>query len=234
MISKIPAHLHLSKSRETLRFLVICGLMSSSLTFFKEFLRHPTRVGAVVPSSPELAEEMMRQAHVAECHSLAEFGSGTGVFTKRALQILPGGAAFISIEQNPKLVAMLTAELEQERCCNPTAPWCEKFPNTPVYCDTVENLPVLMKQHQLAYLDSIISGLPWASFNDELQDRLLGVALDSLRPGGYFATFAYLQGVLLPAGQHFYAKICQRFSSVERSKVIWKNLPPAFVYSCTK
>ena len=208
--------------------------MSSSFTFFKEFVRHPTRVGAIAPSSAELAQEMMRQAHVSECHSLAEVGAGTGVFTKRAMQMLPDGSVFISIEQNAKLVAVLTAELEKERQCHPQASWCRKFERIPVFCDNVENLPILMEQHQISQLDSIISGLPWASFNDELQDRLLSVALDSLRPGGRFATFAYLQGVLLPTGQHFYNKIRQRFSSVERSRVVWKNLPPAFVYSCIK
>ena len=53
-------------------------------------------------------------------------------------------------------------------------------------------------------------------------------------PGGQFATFAYLQGLLLPAGQRFKDKLAQSFSKVEKSPTVWRNLPPAFVYRCTK
>ena len=54
-----------------------------------------------------------------------------------------------------------------------------------------------------------------------------------LRPGGTFATFAYWQGLALPAGQRFASRLRSTFSRVQRSPTVWKNLPPAFVYRCT-
>ncbi|MDO5295633.1 MAG: SAM-dependent methyltransferase [bacterium] len=208
--------------------------MGNALSFFQEFIKHPTHVGAIAPSSQALAKEMMAQARVAECQTLAEFGAGTGVFTKAALKTLPEQAVFIAIEQNANLVRCLREDLAKECAQAPPPAWSQRYAEPPVYCDTVENLPALMQQNKISQLDSIISGLPWAAFSDELQDRLLQVALDALKPNGIFCTFAYLQGLLLPAGKHFAQKINSRFAEVHKSRVVWANLPPAFIYCCRK
>ena len=42
-----------------------------------------------------------------------------------------------------------------------------------------------------------------------------------------FTTFAYVTGMVLPAAQRFRDKLDKYFSRVERTKVIWLNLPPA-------
>jgi phospholipid N-methyltransferase len=83
-------------------------------------------------------------------------------------------------------------------------------------------------------VDCILSGLPWAAFPEQLQDRLLEEACKNLAPQGFFVTFAYLQGLLLPAGRRFARKIRGRFTHVEKSPVVWRNLPPAFVYRCQR
>jgi phospholipid N-methyltransferase len=75
-----------------------------------------------------------------------------------------------------------------------------------------------------------VSGLPWAAFPEALQDQLLDTIADVLRPGGRLVTFAYLQGVLLPAGAKFKRKLKQRFRRVSTTRTVWLNLPPAFVY----
>jgi phospholipid N-methyltransferase len=55
-----------------------------------------------------------------------------------------------------------------------------------------------------------------------------------MKDGGKFATFAYLQGLIMPAGIRFRKQLETQFSKVEISKVVWKNLPPAIVYRCQK
>ena len=207
--------------------------MKDSLSFLTEFSKHPGKIGAVLPSSEALAKEMMVQAKVSEKKNVVEFGAGTGVFTRHILQLLPSDGIFISIEQNPRMVQMLCAELNAQ-AQSMTAAQRLRFQNPPIYCDTAENLPTIMKAQRMEHVDTIISGLPWAAFSDELQDRLLTVAYDSLRPGGYFSTFAYLQGVVLPAGKLFKRKICARFAEVKKSPIVWGNFPPAFIYRCRK
>lgn len=192
--------------------------MKTKIAFLREFLRNPGSVGAVAPSSPSLAREMVRQAGVPEASAIVEFGPGTGAFTREIVAQARPSAPFLAIERNPTLARILQQEL----------------PTVRVFEDSVENLDAILQGQGLHQVDCILSGLPWAAFDEDLQDRLLKVAWRSLAPDGRFVTFAYLQGLLLPAGQRFARKIRGRFRQVTRSRVVWKNLPPAFVYRCTR
>jgi phosphatidylethanolamine/phosphatidyl-N-methylethanolamine N-methyltransferase len=100
----------------------------------------------------------------------------------------------------------------------------QKFPQANILADSAENTPAILKNHNKPEADCIVSGLPWAAFPPSLQDKLLAAAIDSLRPGGRFTTFAYLQGLLLPAGQRFRQKLQETFSKVHLGRIIWKNL----------
>ena len=71
-------------------------------------------------------------------------------------------------------------------------------------------------------------------FPDDLQERILDAMIRVMPPGGVFVTFAYLQGLMLPAGRRFRRNLKRRFSNVETSDVIWLNLPPAVVYRCVR
>ena len=58
--------------------------------------------------------------------------------------------------------------------------------------------------------------------------------LEVLRPGGQFATFAYVPGQALPAAHRLRRKLREVFSEVTTSRVVWRNTPPAFVYRCRR
>jgi phospholipid N-methyltransferase len=110
----------------------------------------------------------------------------------------------------------------------------EKFPGLRVWEDSVEEAPRRLREHGFSSADVIVSGLPWAAFDHDTQDRLLRATLEVLADGGTFTTFAYLQGLLLPAGRRFARRLASSFSQVARTSVVWRNLPPAFVYRCVK
>jgi phosphatidylethanolamine/phosphatidyl-N-methylethanolamine N-methyltransferase len=40
--------------------------------------------------------------------------------------------------------------------------------------------------------------------------------------------------LLLPAGGRFFKLLKKNFSEVKKSPVVWKNVPPAFVYRCIR
>ena len=103
-----------------------------------------------------------------------------------------------------------------------------------VYHDSVGNVAQLCQQEGIDKLDAIICGLPWAAFSDLDQTQFLEATGRVLRRGGQFATFAYLQGLLLPAGQRFKRKLGEHFREIQRSRTVWANLPPAFVYRCRR
>ncbi|MCB1063002.1 MAG: methyltransferase domain-containing protein [Verrucomicrobiae bacterium] len=150
--------------------------------------------------------------------SIVEYGPGTGVFTERIESLRHPETQFLAIEMDPEL-----AELTRRRC-----------PSVKVCIDSVTNAPSLCAEASIDGVDAIVSGLPWASFPESLQDECFDAMFQILPPGGKFATFAYWQGLLLPAGQRFRRKLSERFSEVHVSQTAWKNLPPAFVYRCVR
>ncbi|MEU3862170.1 hypothetical protein AB0F03_33275 [Streptomyces sp. NPDC028722] len=52
----------------------------------------------------------------------------------------------------------------------------------------------------------------------------------SLAPGGRFTTFAYTPRAWTSPGRALAAALRERFPTVERTRTVWPNLPPAFVY----
>ena len=102
------------------------------------------------------------------------------------------------------------------------------------YFFTRKDIRKYLRKHRQRTCDCIISGLPWAAFSQKAQEELLGAVYSSLEYGGEFLTFVYIHGLLLPAGKKFRRLLKERFSSVKKTRIIWGNLPPAFVYHCKK
>jgi phosphatidylethanolamine/phosphatidyl-N-methylethanolamine N-methyltransferase len=192
--------------------------MSEHLHFLKAALRNAGGVGAVAPSSAELAALMTDWLDWGSLSCVVEFGPGTGVFTERIASLLAPDCQFFAVERDPGLAAVTRA-----RC-----------PGVEIREECASRLPETCRERGIASIDAVISGLPWAAFPAELQERLLGAMLEMLPPGGRFATFAYWQGLALPAGRRFRRLLEANFSSVERSPTSWRNLPPAFVYRCVR
>ena len=192
--------------------------MKNFVKFIKEFMIRPSITGAIAPSSDRLSELITDLADLSEASMIVEFGPGTGVFTEKILQKKRAETNFFAIELNAGFVAAT-----KKRC-----------PNATVYHDSALNAGHYLAAHGMQYCDCVVCGLPWAFFSKKLQWELLGTIADILRPGGRFVTFAYLQGLLLPAGLSFRKKIKTHFSIVTTSNPIWYNAPPAFVYCADK
>jgi phosphatidylethanolamine/phosphatidyl-N-methylethanolamine N-methyltransferase len=194
------------------------ALASDTFRFLLAFLRDPVHTGAIAPSTEALARAMTEWIGWDEVRAVLELGPGTGVFTAEILRRLPPGARFVAIELNAQFVGQLR----------------QRFPGVEVCQDNVGNLEGICAQQGVGGADAILSGLPWAAFPPALQDRCLHAITRVLRPGGQFCTFAYLQGLCLPAGRRFRRLLEQHFPSVERSSTVWRNLPPALVYRCRR
>jgi len=189
------------------------------MTFFlRQFVRAPTRVGAVAPSSKYLAAAMMRCADVPTASVVIEMGPGTGVFTESLAAELAPGSRFFALEINPRFV-----EATRRRC-----------PGVIVHMDSATNARAHLENIGAEHCDLIVSSLPWATFGPSLQSEILDTIVDVLRPGGRLLTFAYLQGLAMPSGQRFRKALDARFGEVTKSPTVWRNVPPAFVYSAVK
>lgn len=177
-------------------------------SFFHKFLQSPRQVGSIVPSSAFLTRRMMRAVDWSRIDAVAELGAGTGVFTK-AIQdaVRPGTRVFV-FEKDDAMRRRLVARYPSFACL-------------PDACQ----LPAAVRSAGLETVDCVISGLPFANFTPALRERLLEGIETSLRPGGVLVAFQYsLQMKPL---------LIKRFASV-RITYTPLNLPPAFVYVCTK
>lgn len=174
--------------------------------------------GAIAPSSASLSEFITDAAQLPAKKCVVELGSGNGVFTQKILQKISSGCTFFGLEIDPQFVQ------ETKKNC----------PEAVVYLASAKEIKTYLFQHQQERCDCIISGLPWAAFNQKQQEELLSAVDDSLEIGGEFFAFAYLPGLLLPTGIRFKKLLKKKFSLVTTTQIIWKNLPPAVVYCCKK
>ncbi len=189
----------------------------NSLTL--QFLKRPLTTGAVCPSSKALAKVVCSGIGLETAGTVAEFGPGTGALTGTVRQLMKPGSRYFAVELNESMISMFKS----------------RFPKETVYRDSAENLPeILSEKEKRPYVDVIVSGLPFASFPAGVQDSILRAAAESLRDDGTFTTFAYLQGVLLPAGKRFRRQLDRFFRKVEVTETVWMNFPPAFSYHCWK
>lgn len=192
--------------------------LSHHAQFLKAFFRNSAHVGAIAPSSSELSSILADTLDWDRVECVVEYGPGTGVVTEEIARRLRGHTRFFAIERDPELAA-----ITRRRC-----------PSVEVIEDCVTRIPELCRERGIGKVDAILSGLPWASFPPTLSSQILDATFEVLPEGGRFATFAYWQGLLLPGARNFRKLLKEHFSSVERTRTAWRNLPPAFVYQCAR
>ncbi len=187
--------------------------MLPKTTFSREFARSPKAIGSLTPSSRYLAEEVVRCAAIEPGQSIVELGAGTGAITRHLHRAFPDNPLKV-LEPHAGLARRVRDEL----------------PEIDVIEAKAQQLPELLKDWGFSHIDRLVSSLPFASWNEKDQDEIFEAILECLAPDGRMVTFAYVISQVTPAAQRLKARLPTWFGSVERSRVIVRNLPPAFVY----
>ncbi|WP_027928465.1 class I SAM-dependent methyltransferase [Amycolatopsis benzoatilytica] len=180
------------------------------MSITREFFRHPMRTGAIAASSARLGGVMTAGLGIENAHSVAELGPGTGVFTEALLRMLPRDAHFTAVEINPHLAQELRG----------------RFPSIDIAEGSAEHVATYVTMP----VDVVVSGLPWTAMPAARQTAALNALCAVLSPQGRFTTFAYAHTAWAPPARRFARLLRSRFSVVERTSVVWRNLPPAYVY----
>jgi len=210
---------------------------TARLTFVREFIKAPKVVAAVAPSSKRLAHEMIDGLDLKRASAVIEYGPGLGTFTDVILKKMgcadAGGKRhqrhaagahpaspprFLAIERNHRMAQLFRA----------------RHPGVSLHQDDAANVREICRQEGIGPVDYVVSGLGWPSFSDETRARILLATAAVLRPGGEFRTFGYHCGLLMRGAWHFRGAVERLFSEVTISKVVWMNMPPAFVYRCVR
>ena len=186
--------------------------------FLKQLFKNPGKTGAIVPSSRHLAVRMLELSAPGPEAVIVEYGPGTGVFTREIISALTPSQKFFCVEINEGFAEIIRRD----------------HPGFAVYTGCASGIGAYCAKEGVDRVDRVISGLPWAVFPEDLQRKILGGMMDVMPKGGVFVTFAYLQGLILPSGRKFKRNLKRHFSTVERSGVVWENVPPAIVYRCVR
>ena len=173
---------------------------------------------------------MLKGLDFSTIETVVEYGPGTGVFTRAVMEAMQGTARprpgrIIAIERNPRMAAALPAQL-------PSAD-SDRGTLTVVEADALSVHDVLDREG-VEHVDLIVSGLGWPSIPPQPRRAILEHTEDVLRPGSQFRTFGYHIGLCMPGAWDFRSTCRELFERMDISPVVWLNLPPAFVYTCTK
>lgn len=184
----------------------------------EHFIKDLKNTGAVVPCSDVVGQTIINYANLKQCQTVVELGPGTGVITKKIIENISSDTLLLALELNAHFAE------ETKR----------KYPQAIVYHDSAENIKFYLEKHGCDTCDCIISTLPWTLFGEENRIKILQAIVEALKPGGEFFTVSYTFTGILPAGIHLRTLLRQHFSSVYRTKPIWKNFPPVHLFCCKK
>lgn len=174
--------------------------------FFLQWLRNPLRVGAVAPSSRELAEAMARLVPMPPGGPVIELGGGTGPITAALLDAGVPPEQLYVIERDPVLHRHLAA----------------RFPEAHVLLGDAAHLTRLLRPLGISEAATIVSGLPLLSIKRSVQRAVLQESFSLLPPGAPFIQFTY--GLFSPVPR-------RAFGVTGRPEtVVFGNLPPARIW----
>lgn len=176
------------------------------MSFFMEYLKNPSKIGAIAPSSKWLAKKMVGQIRFKECRCIVEYGPGTGVFTDEVIR-RKKNITFIVIEQNREFYLRLKKKYS-------------KIKNLVLINGDASNIEKYLADRGIDKVDYIISGLPFASLPSKVSHNILKATQRVIGRKGKFITFQY---TLLKK------KFFLNYFNIDKITFEIKNLPPAFV-----
>ncbi len=185
--------------------------MLRSLSFLKQYIRNPRTVGAVLPSSENLAHEMIEDIDFKHTNFIVEYGPGTGIFTEELLKHRNNDTIILLVENNRNFCCSLKDKFKAEE-------------NFYVICGSAEDVDKYMKKYNMPYADYVVSGLPFGSLPINVSRTILNKTKKVLRPDGKFITFQYTLLRKRLIADYF------NHIDIELEPI---NMPPAFVFSCS-
>jgi phospholipid N-methyltransferase len=182
----------------------------SKKKFISEVLKSTGTIGALSPSSSFLAAKMLEPIDFNTADCIVEFGPGTGVFTHKLLEKMKPESKLLAFEINPSFIE----ELEKIN-----------DPRLIVINDSAEKIQDYLQQYHFASADYIISSLPFAMIPDAVVHNILTNSDNALSENGKYIQFQYSLNAKKKLESYF-SKVNINFTFL--------NLPPAFIYICSK
>lgn len=179
--------------------------VSAPWLFARELLNRPLAVGAVWPSSSQLAKEMAARVPAEGEGLIVELGGGTGAVTQALLERGIAPERLLVVERSRGFVKHLRT----------------RFPAVKVVEGDATELAHLLKPG--SRIDAIVSSLPLRSLPRRDATAIVAQWRALLAAGGTVVQFTY---DLLSTGDRPPPGFRKRASDI-----VWANLPPACVFA---
>jgi len=184
---------------------------SRELFFFRQFLKSPSSVGSIVPTSRAAIRSMLAPIDWSDVRCVVEYGPGTGVFTRELLARLGPEARLIAIDTNPDFTAYLRKAIHDPRLI--------------LIDGNAVNVETILAVHGFEQADFVISGLPFSTVPRAVAHAIMDATARVVRPGGAFLIYQYSLFVL--------PMLRARFARVDLTRA-WRCVPPARVFKAWK
>jgi phosphatidylethanolamine/phosphatidyl-N-methylethanolamine N-methyltransferase len=175
------------------------------LRFLRSVILRPRAIGAIAPSSPQLARKIAQQIDPSIPGAVLELGPGTGVVTEALLARGIAADRLIAIEADPDLARLVRT----------------RFPKLRVVEGDAFDLDRTFPAEESGPLAATISGLPLLNFPPAKRRALIASALARSPSRGPFVQFSYGFTAPVPADRELH---------VEQTGLVLANLPPARVW----
>jgi phosphatidylethanolamine/phosphatidyl-N-methylethanolamine N-methyltransferase len=186
-------HLHVSQTKET-------------ELFFRQWLRSPKSMGAVLPSSRVLARAVTEAVRWRPGQHVIELGAGTGAISQGLIDSGLPPEALVMIELDRPLSDYLRG----------------RFPAVRVINGDATRLVDIVRQQGITEVGTVISGLPMVTMPLAFQRAIIHQSLELLGPEGCLLQYSYSPVSPIPA----------RKLGVDAQlvKFVVRNLPPATLW----
>lgn len=175
-----------------------------------EWLRNPSQVATICPSSPYLTQHLANRDCVRDADRVLELGPGTGGTTRALLSQMKPDSRLISIEKTVAFAEVLD-EIRDPRLHVELGDACD--------------LSGVARRHDFGKADVVLSGIPFSVLAPTDAKIIAQSVYDVLRPGGTFIAYQLKSDI---------EKYTLPLFGRARTESVAINLPPLQVFVWTR
>jgi len=189
--------------------------------FAAEALTDFLTTAAISPSSIHLASAMLEPLPPRRVRIVVELGAGTGAITRVLLDELSPDATLLVFEINRRFFSYLKRNFSDPRLV--------------LINSSAEHLDSELRRRGHHQVDAVVSSLGLGFMSELQRHALFKRLLPFLHQNTVLTQYQYIHGLQFANGRlrrlSLRPLLHRYFGSVE-SRIIWRNLPPAWVYTC--
>lgn len=188
--------------------------VTDKISFFGTFLRHPSHVSSVIPTSSVGVWQATRHIPSNKRQVIVEYGSGPGVMGDHLTQKgrLTDDSMIIMIELTKEMTERLRKKFLHD-------------PRVRVFQNSAEHVRSVLEQSEITQADVVITSIPFTLMPEQVVRKILHDTRDILSEGG-----TLIVTLVRKKNADF---IRWAFPQIHTERVWW-NIPPLWIFRAKK